>query len=158
MGIIARILFIGFLWEKSDPRDFWALISLSVSSKSKGTSLKDRLIIIAIFCEEIPTRFRGARRNSNPRLNFSGEVVKVRREVISIKKISLKAMKDPRDKPASVILKGPKVAIGAPGVKSRWRRKVNTIIQPKGIRPRSTNITESLARRTMVNKNTARRQ
>jgi len=158
MGIIARILLMGFLLEKSEPRDFCALISLSISSKSKGTNLKDRVIIIAILWEEIPTSFKGEMRNSRPPVNFWGEVVRVRSEATSIRKVSLKAMNAPRDKPSSVIFSGPKEAIGLPGVKSRWRRKVNMIIQSRGNRPLKTNLMESRAKIIITSKNTARRK
>jgi hypothetical protein len=149
---------MGFLREKSDPRDFCALISLSNSSKTNGTNLKDRVIIIAILCEEIPTTFKGERRNSNPLVNFWGEVVRVRREATSIRKISLKVMKVPKDKPCSVIFSGPKEAIVLPGVKSRWRKKVNTIIQSKGNSPLRTNLMESRAKRMTASKNMARKE
>jgi len=158
MGIMARILLMGFLWEKSDPRDFCALISLSTSSRSKGTNLRDKVIIIAILCEGIPTNFKGKRRNSRPLVNFSGEVVKVRSEVTSSRKISLKAMKAPKHRPSSVIFSGPKEAIGLPGVKSRCRRKVNMIIQSKGNKPLRTNLIDSCAERITASKNIARRE
>jgi hypothetical protein len=149
---------MGLLCEKSDPRDFCALISLSTSSKSKGTNLKERVIIIAILCAEIPTTFKGERRDSIPVVNFWGEVVRVRREVMSIRKISLKVMNSPRDKPCSLIFSKPKETIGLPGVKNRWRRKVNMIIHSKGRSPLRTNLIESRAKRITISKNMARRE
>jgi hypothetical protein len=87
-----------------------------------------------------------------------GEILIPRSEAMSIRKISLKAMNVPRDKPCSVIFSGPKEAIRFPGVKSKWRRKVNMIIQSKGTSPLRTNLMESRAMRITVSKNMVRRK
>ena len=80
---------------KSSPRDFCALITLSVSSSNVGTNRIAIVIIIASSCAGTPIFFSGDKSFSVASVNFSGEVVKVNKLDKIIIKINRKLINAP---------------------------------------------------------------